>query len=205
MITSFLVKGMIVGFSIAAPVGPIGVLCIRRTLADGRLAGLASGLGAATADAFYGAVAVFGLTAISNIFVNQQSLLHLAGGLLLSCIGIKTFFTRPVERSVVAGRIRLTGAYVSTLVSTLTNPMTILLFAGVFAGLGVGNGTEDHLGASLVVSGVFFGSTAWWLLLCGGVGAFRNQFDTQGLRRVNRLSGVVITVFGLMAIFSLKQ
>ncbi|HXT40453.1 MAG TPA: LysE family transporter [Candidatus Angelobacter sp.] len=205
MTTTFLVKGVIVGFSIAAPVGPIGVLCIRRTLTEGRLAGLASGLGAATADAFYGAVAVFGLTAISSLFVGHQILLRLAGGLFPCCLGVNTFLSRPGARAATPGKVSLAGAYSSTLVLTLTNPVTILLFAGVFAGLGVGNRMENHLGASLVVSGVFFGSAAWWLLLCGGVAVFRNQFDTQGLRRVNRVSGVVITVFGLMAIFSLKQ
>jgi threonine/homoserine/homoserine lactone efflux protein len=205
MISTFLIKGLVVGFSIAAPVGPIGVLCIRRTLTDGRLAGLASGMGAATADAFYGAVAGFGLTVISNLFVSHQSWLRLVGGLFLCCLGVKTFLSRPDGQTAVAGRIGLTGAYLSALVLTLTNPMTILLFAAVFAGLGVGNGTENYLGAALLVCGVFSGSALWWLLLCGGVGVFREKFDARSLRRVNRLSGAVIVVFGLIAFFGLKH
>src|SRR5712675_196490 len=122
---NFLLRGLVIGFSIAAPVGPIGVLCIRRTLAEGRLAGLACGLGAATADACYGAVAGFGLTAVSNLLVSYQTWLQLVGVLFLCYLGIQTFLARPAGE---AARLRSgspTGAYLATIILTLTNPMTI--------------------------------------------------------------------------------
>ena len=130
------VRGLIIGFSIAAPVGPIGVLCIRRTLADGRAAGLISGLGAATADAFYGCVAGFGLSFVSTFLVAQQTWLRLIGGAFLIYLGIKTFLTQPASEAAAASGRGLAGAYVSTFALTLTNPVTILAF--VFGGLGTG-------------------------------------------------------------------
>jgi LysE type translocator len=123
-------RGLVIGFSIAAPVGPIGVLCIRRTLADGRAAGFFSGLGAATADALYGAVAAFGLTAISSVLIGQATWLRLGGGLFLCYLGIKTFLARPAAEATPARATGLIGAYVSTLLLTLANPTTILSFVG---------------------------------------------------------------------------
>src|SRR5258705_10037607 len=122
---SFFLRGIAIGFSIAAPVGPIGVLCIRRTLTQGRLCGFASGLGAATADAVYGCIAGFGLTAVSNLLVSQQTWLRLIGGLFLCCLGVKTFFAKLAENGAVTGASGMISAYLSTLVLTLTNPMTI--------------------------------------------------------------------------------
>lgn len=198
--TSFLLKGIVIGFSIAAPVGPIGVLCIRRTLADGRAAGIVSGLGAATADAIYGCIAGFGLTAITSLLINQQFWFRLVGGAFLVYLGVRTFLSQPAEKARSAGGKGLLGAYASTFVLTLTNPMTILSFAAIFAGLGVGNAAATYISASILVLGVFIGSTLWWLLLCFGVGIFRNKFDTLRLRWVNRLSGAIIVAFGLVAL-----
>jgi threonine/homoserine/homoserine lactone efflux protein len=199
----FLLRGLVVGFSIAAPVGPIGVLCIRRTLAEGRLAGFACGLGAATADACYGAVAAFGLTAVSSLLVSHQSGLRLVGGLFLCYLGIQTFLTRPAGEAAQVRSGSLSGAYLSTIVLTLTNPMTILSFAGVFAGLGLGSGTGDYPAAAFLIAGVFIGSAAWWLLLSGGVGLFREKLDAQHLRWVNRFSGLIIAAFGLACLAAL--
>jgi len=154
----FFLRGVAIGFSIAAPVGPVGVLCIRRTLAEGRLCGLASGFGAATADAVYGCVAGFGLTAVSDLLVSQQFWLRLTGGLFLCYLGVKSFFARPSQSAAAPKSGALAGAYASTFLLTLTNPMTILSFAGVFAGLGFGGGATDYAGAALLVSGVFLGS-----------------------------------------------
>jgi threonine/homoserine/homoserine lactone efflux protein len=130
----FLFQGILIGLSIAAPVGPIGVLCIRRTLSEGRGTGFVSGLGAATADAIYGCVAGFGLTFISDILVSQQTWFRLVGGLFLCYLGIRNFLARPVERAASVGGQGLAGAYASTFILTLTNPMTILSFAAIFAG-----------------------------------------------------------------------
>lgn len=198
-----LFRGLLIGFSIAAPVGPIGVLCIRRTLADGRLSGLVSGLGAATADMLYGCVAGFGLTFISGFLVGQQLWLRLFGGLFLLYLGIKTLLSKPSEQAAKADGSGLLGAYVSTFLLTATNPLTILSFVAIFAGLGLANTNGSYASALVLVLGVFLGSAAWWLLLTGGVGLFRAKFNTQGLLWVNRISGVIITVFGVVALAGL--
>ena len=204
MSISFFLRGLIIGFSIAAPVGPIGVLCIRRTLAEGRASGLVSGLGAATADAIYGCITGFGLTFISSIFISQQVWLRLVGGVFLCCLGLKTFLARPVEQAASAEGNGLVGAYTSTFFLTLTNPMTILSFAAIFAGLGVASASGNYLSAGVLVLGVFVGSALWWLILSGGVSLFRARFSPQQLRWVNRVSGIIIMVFGLLALLSLR-
>ena len=158
---NFLVSGLIIGFSIAAPVGPIGVLCIRHTLAEGRLHGLVSGLGAATADAIYGCIAAFGLTFISDTLVQQQAWLRLLGGAFLIFLGVKTLLAKPSEKSPLEKRIGLLGAYGSTFFLTLTNPVTILSFAAIFAGIGLGSAVADYSSAMLLVFSVFTGSALW--------------------------------------------
>ena len=200
---SYLLRGVVIGFSIAAPVGPIGVLCIRRTLAEGRVSGLLSGLGAATADGMYGVIAAFGLTYVSNILIGYQSSIRLVGGLFLCYLGLKTYFSRPAEAPAMAKGEGLRGAYASTLVLTLTNPMTILSFTAVFAGLGIGTATGDYRSAALLVLGVFSGSAAWWLILSGGVSLFRSKFTPRALGWVNKAAGIVILGFGVLAILSL--
>lgn len=197
---STFLSGMIIGFSIAAPVGPIGVLCIRRTLADGRLHGLASGLGAASADAIYGSIAGFGLTAISGFLVAQGDWLRLIGGVFLVYLGARTFLTRPAERPTGAAGRGLASAYASTFALTLTNPVTILSFAAIFAGLGLAEREADYGAAVALVAGVFSGSAAWWLLLSGGVSLFRRAFTPSRMRWINRLSGAVLTGFGVLAL-----
>jgi len=199
---AFLQRGLIIGFSIAAPVGPISLLCMRRTLAEGRLSGIVSGLGAATADALFGCVAGFGLTIISNILIDQQTWLRLIGGLFLCYLGIKTLLARPAKQARLAGGSGLIGAYASTLFLTLTNPMTILSFAAFFAGTGLASTGGSFMSAGALVLGVFIGSTLWWLILSGSVGVFREKFDQQGLQWVNRISGAIITGFGLVALLS---
>ncbi len=195
---SFLLRGLIIGFSIAAPIGPIGVLCIRRTLADGRAFGLVSSLGAATADAIYGRIAGFGLTFISSFLINQQVWLRLIGGIFLCCLGIKTFLARPAERVTSAKGNVLAGAYASTFFLTLTNPMTILSFAAIFTGLGLISARGNYASAGVLVSGVFIGSALWWLILSEGTGLFQRGFNHHGLRWINRISGIIITEFGLL-------
>jgi threonine/homoserine/homoserine lactone efflux protein len=193
---------MIIGFSIAAPVGPIGVLCIRRTLAEGRTSGFVSGLGAASADALYGCVAGFGLTFISSFLVGQQTWLRPVGGIFLCYLGMRTWLAKPAENAAPARGYGLAGNYASTFFLTLTNPMTILSFAAVFAGLGLAGASGNYASAGLLVAGVFLGSAGWWLLLSGLVGAFRSKFQPGGLRWVNRISGVIIMAFGLVALLS---
>ncbi len=179
------------------------MLCIRRTLADGRLAGLVSGLGAATADAFYGSLAGFGVTLAANFLVSQQTWLRLVGGLFLLYLGLKTFLSQPAADSGQPAHTRsrgLWGAYLSTLLLTLTNPLTILSFAAIFAGLGLVETGGTAFSAGILVLGVFCGSAAWWLLLSAGVSLLRGRVTPRILQWVNRLAGVVITVFGILAL-----
>lgn len=195
-------QGAFFGFSIAAPVGPIGLLCIRRTLASGRRAGFASGLGAATADATYGGIAGFGITFLSVALVSQMLLIRSLGGAFLIFLGARTFFSVP-STVVRATGGNLATDYLSTFVLTLSNPLTIIAFAAVFAGFGVTGGGGDYTAAAFLVSGVFAGSTLWWLILSGVVSAFRGMFGVSRMRWVNRLSGALIAGFGVTIFLSL--
>jgi len=201
---SFFLRGLIIGFSIAAPVGPIGVLCIRRTLAEGRAFGLFSGLGAATADAIYGFIAGFGLTFVSNFLIRQQVWLRIIGGGFLCFLGVRTFLSKPAEHAASARGNGLVSSYVSTFFLTITNPMTILSFAAIFAGLGVGGASGSYVSAAVLVLGVFIGSALWWFILSSGVSVFRTRFNPHRLWWVNRISGIIITGFGLIALLSLR-
>ncbi len=191
-----LLKGLILGFSIAAPVGPIGVLCIRRSLINGWLAGVLSGLGAATADGLYGMLAVFGLAAALNN-VSQDSVwlvvLRIIGGLFLGYMAIKTMLSRPATEGANAQADNLWAMYASTLFLTLTNPLTILSFATVFAGLGI---TAYGWDSIWLVVGVTVGSALWWLLLCGSVSLLRERVQAYSLW-INRISGVIILGFAI--------
>ena len=198
----FLAKGLAIGFAIAAPVGPIGVLCIRRTFAEGRAAGLATGLGAATADACYGAVAGFGLTAVSSFLLGYQDLLRLGGGVFLCGLGLKTFLSRPAAAGARMPGKGLAQAYATTVMLTLTNPATILSFIAVFAGAGLGQQSAGTAEALAIVAGVFVGSAAWWLLLSALVSLLRERVSLGALAWVNRVSGAVITAFGVLALWS---
>ena len=190
---------MVIGFSIAAPVGPIGVLCIRRALAVGVRAGLVTGLGAATADALYGCIAGFGLTVVSVFLVGQRFWLSLAGGLFLCYLGLRTFTSRPAEKPAEVRNGGLLSAYLTTLFLTLTNPMTILSFVAVFAGLGLGQST-DYFRAMMLVTGVFAGSAFWWLLLSTGVALYRSRLNSGYMNAINKVSGAVILAFGLYSL-----
>ena len=195
-------RGLLIGFSIAAPVGPIGVLCIRRTLADGRLAGFLSGMGAASADMFYGALAAFGLTAIQDVLLGQSDWLRLVGGIFLLYLGVKTFLAKPAQQATKSSsRNGLFGAYLSTFFLTITNPITILSFIAIFAGLRFAETGGSYTTASMMVLGVFLGSATWWLALSTGVGLLREKFTPTLLSWVNRLAGMVIFAFGTAALF----
>jgi len=194
-----LARGIVLGFTIAAAVGPISLLVIRRTLAEGRVVGFVSGLGVATADGTYGAIAAFGLGAITDLLVGGQRILGLVGGVFLLWLAWQTVRAEPTEPAASPERRRgLPGAYLSTLGLTLTNPMTILSFAALFAGLGIAPGNVG--GAASLTLGVFLGSSTWWLVLTTVIGALRSRVTTTWLGRINVVSGVVIGIFALLAI-----
>jgi threonine/homoserine/homoserine lactone efflux protein len=220
MLSTFL-TGLLLGLSIAAPVGPIGILCIRRTLSMGQWVGLVSGLGAATADGFYGCVAGFGLTAIADFLTHQSMGLRIVGGLFLCYLGITTFVSQPAAETTethstapIANTTDTTGegnartplprsllaAYSSTLALTLTNPATIFSFAAMFAGLGLVEGGRDFASSGILVLGVFLGSALWWFFLSGAVSLLRSRFTPTGMRWLNRLSGTILLAFGIVAL-----
>lgn len=194
------IKGLVIGFSIAAPVGPIGLLCIRRTLTHGRMSGLVSGLGAATADGCYGMVAAFGLTAVSSVLVGQKLILGIVGGLFLCYLGIRIFMSRPADQAAKAEHKGLAVDYISTLFLTLTNPMTILSFAAIFAGLGLVDAPQSRLSAAVMVGGVFSGSALWWLLLSSSVGLLSSKTTERSQSVINKVSGAIIFGFGVMSL-----
>ena len=197
---TYLLKGLIIGFSIAAPVGPIGVLCIKRTLASGRVMGLLSGLGAATADAFYGCIAAFGLTFLSNFLVQQQLTLRVVGGAFLCYLGIRALFSKPSKVTTTSNSGSLLSAYGSTFLLTLTNPLTILSFAAIFAGLGLVNANSSYTSAGFMVLGVFLGSTSWWFILSGVTSLLTSRLNPSRLTWVNRISGGIILGFGIAVV-----
>lgn len=193
-------RGVVVGFTIAAAVGPISLLVIRRTIAHGRGYGLASGLGVATADASYGGIAAFGLTAVSGVLIAARLALGLAGGVVIIGLGLRTIRSRPSEVAQAADRPGLVAAYGSIYALTMTNPMTILSFAAVFAGLGFAAGATTFADAAALTVGVGGGSALWWVVLTGVVGWLRGKVSAQGLTWVNRVAGAALVAFGLVAI-----
>ena len=204
---SFFIRGLLIGLSIAATVGPMSVLCIQRTLNKGQLYGLVSGLGIATADGVYGSIAAFGLTLITNFLIQEQIWIRLIGGLFLIYLGMKTILSRPSEKAV-ALNIKSNGylgAYASTFLLTLTNPLTILSFAAIFAGIGVGSASNNFISATVIVFGVFSGSTLWWIILTSIISLLRKKMDAQWLLWISRISGAIITLFGIGALLSLMS
>jgi threonine/homoserine/homoserine lactone efflux protein len=203
-------KGILIGVLIAAPVGPIGFLCIKRTLNAGRIYGFVAGLGVATADTIYGAISGFGLKAVSSMLIHYQYWFRLFGGLFFCCLGIISYFSKPATAQASIRGKSLLGVYFSTFFLTLANPLTILSFTAIFAGLGVGHGLTrlGHRGndwtIALLVLGVFLGSVMWWLFLSILVGGFRSKFDSQKLVWVNRISGIMIIMFGLIILITYR-
>lgn len=190
-----LLQGMAIGFSVAAPVGPIGVLCVQRVLSSGRLSGLATGLGAASADSLFGAIAAFGVTAIADPLLSQRFLLGLLGGLFLILLGIRTFRSKPCIRGKGPSRSILQN-YGTTFALTITNPMTISSFIAVYAGISIAPGI-GYGNATFFVLGVFLGSTLWWLVLTIGVGTLRGAVDMERLEMINKGAAALMVVLGL--------
>jgi len=194
-----LMKGIILGFSIAAPVGPIGVLCIKKTLSQGRVYGFIAGLGAATADAIYGCIAAFGLTIISQFLLRQSNWINLLGAVFLLYLAYVTF-RAPVSNSIEGNHARNNyfKTFGTTLFLTLTNPLTIISFIGIFAGMNIGS----VLGSSVyLVFGVFIGSATWWLLLSFFVGLFRRMISLKTMKLINTISSLILLGFGVYSLY----
>ena len=192
-----LVRGLLLGFSIAAPVGPIGVLVIRHSMTNGRAAGLMTGLGAAVADGLYGLAGGLGITAVSTLLVHYALWLRIGGGAFLVWLGIRTIAGSPESDPREATRSGHTRTFLTGLVLTLSNPLTMLSFAAMFAGVGGGGAGGASVG--WLVAGVFAGSALWWLILSTAASLARSRMTPVRMRWVNRASGVIIAAFGVAA------
>ena len=194
----FLFKGLLIGFSVAAPVGPIGILCIQRSLLQGRRAGLLTGLGAASADLLYGTAAVFGLSAISTLLMDYGRWIRLCGIVFLLYLGLRLLLItaeRPEAGQSVPGGGK--GWYLSALLLTLSNPLTILAFAGIFAGAGIAD-VGGSMGLRLqLIAGVFSGSMIWWLFLSFTASIFQGKLNGRMRQWISRGSGGVLVGFAL--------
>jgi threonine/homoserine/homoserine lactone efflux protein len=200
---AFFLKGLAFGFVLAATVGPMWVLCFRRTIAQGPLAGLVSGMGIAVADGFYGAVAAFGLTAISGVLLRYSFEIGMVGSAFLIYLGIKTLLSKPEIQGKNEPDIGYSSAFLSTLGLTLANPPTILAFAAIFAGLGLVS-EADYVTATLIVAGVFLGSASWWVFLALAAGRLRENLGIKAIRTVNVVSGVSILGFAAWQLTQVK-
>jgi threonine/homoserine/homoserine lactone efflux protein len=197
---TLLLKGFSVGFVVAIPIGPVGLLCTQRTLSHGRIHGLISGFGAATADVIYASLAVFGMTFISNFLVEEKMWFRLFGGIFLCLLGIRIFMSKQAKTGSLADKLRHFSNYTSTLLITLSNPMSILVSAAMLAGLGVAGSNIQGNSALQLVAGVFLGSMFWWITLSTSVGVFHKKAADSTLVLIARIFGGVITCLGLFVI-----
>ncbi|QNU37265.1 LysE family transporter [Geobacillus sp. 44B] len=193
-----LLKSIILGFSVSAPVGPIGLLCIQRTLTKGQMAGFFTGLGASTANMIYASFAAFGFSVVSSFLLEQQFILRIIGGVFLLYLGVKIFLAKPAERAASLEGNGLIRMYLSTLFLMITNPTTILNFVAMFAGLGFDKTASSPSTAFIFVSGVFLGAIFWWFLLSFSVSIFKNKI-TPYLKSVNKIAGMLIISLGCLA------
>lgn len=200
MLSSLLLKGCLIGFSIAMPVGPIGLLCIRNSLTKGMMYGLMSGLGAACADTIFGALGGFGVSAIGVLLAKYHLILEFFGAFFLFYLGATTFFEKIEEKKEIRVNEGYLHIFFSTFLLTLTNPMTVISFAGVYAGLGVGALVDDLITPLIITVGVFIGSAIWWLMLSAGTSCFKETMNDAARKWLNRISGIIIFGFGVFAL-----
>ncbi len=203
MLTSVFIKGLLVGFLIAAPVGPVNVMCVRRTIMHGRLVGLVSGMGAATADTIFGAIAAFGLSFVYELLMTERLWLGIGGGVLLLIMGMRTLLAEPPQASDAPDPPNLLGDYTSTLFLTLTNPVTVVSFLADFTAVGVAAQPGEPIGLDdwVLLLGVFLGASTWWLLLTEMIALFHGRIPLTILRWTNRIAGAVILAFAVAVLW----
>jgi threonine/homoserine/homoserine lactone efflux protein len=201
--TELFIHGIIIGIALAAPVGPIAFVCVQRSLAHGRLHGISSGLGIATADAIYAAVTAFGLALISDFLLTRQWFFRLFGGIALIAVGLRIVFAAPHDATTDPENESYLADYTTMLAFTLANPLTILFFAIIIPGFGVVISGSTWVTSTIFVIGVFLGEVAWWVFLCGTLGSMRSYLTRERLHLINRLSGLVITAFGVVLLATL--
>ena len=204
ILLAFFLKGILVGLVIAVPVGPVGIMCVRRTIFEGKLVGFVSGLGAATADAVFGIIAGFGITTIAHLLLDYQDWLRAIGGCILLLVGGHSLLAKPqAQLDSPPDPESLSWDFVSTFVLTLANPITILAFLGIFAAIGLSGAEATLVHAAILVLGVWVGSLMWWLALSFGLGGFARSLDRRHLAWVNRGSGGILLLSGAALLASL--
>lgn len=198
------IKGIVIGISASVPLGPVGLICIQKTLNSKRSNGVFAGMGAALADTFFAVVAAFGISAVHNFIENQQLILRLSGGTILLFLGLKFFFTNPAIqiRKNRNKNNNLWADFVSVFLLTLSNPLTVIVFGAVFAGFGIIPKESNWLDVILLIAGVFIGAMIWWISLINVINIFRKKFRLRRLWWMNKIMGAIIILFGLFALIS---
>jgi len=195
---TFFIKGLVLGFIICVPFGPIGLLCVRRTLMDGKVAGVASVLGASVVDAFYCAIAGLGVSYISNFLSDERAILRIAGGLILIAMGVKIFLTHPAAKTPEATGHGLAASFGSSFFLMLTNPLAILVFTATFSALGIGGWQDAYVSTGMLVIGVFVGSALWAPIFVAGINLFSPRLTLSQLRLANEVAGIILFFFGVV-------
>lgn len=206
MLTGLFLKGSLIGFSIAMPIGPVGVVCIQHSLRRGLLAGLIAGSGAALADAFFGCMAGFGISLLSHVLMRYQVWFQILGALVLWYLGIKIFKSKPTSVAPSGISFSCCRIFLSTFALTLTNPLTLLCFAAIYASLGIAPPEGEILPGLILTLGVLLGATIWWSILTVGASLIGKKFQISSSPLLNRISGGILTGCGCLASLSaLKQ
>lgn len=205
VIPEIILKGIIIGLLVSIPLGPVGILCIQRTLNKGRLAGLISGLGAAAADTIFAVIAGFGLTIIINFIEEKQIYFQIIGGLFVLYIGLKIFYTNPVKQMKLQrmNRSQLSQDFVSVFLLTLSNPMAIFLFLAIMAAIKVASDRLTFIEISMLSAGIAAGAILWWFLLSTLANRFRKKIRLRSIWWMNKITGSVVFLFGLLVLISL--
>jgi threonine/homoserine/homoserine lactone efflux protein len=198
----YLIKGFIIGFVLPIPLGPAGILCIRRTIAQGKLHGFLTGLSAALTDTMFSIVAAFGITLVSNFIYQHQHEIRVIGGIILFALGYRTLRPRPIRETEIPHGTAPVLSFFSTFLVTLTNPMTVFAFAAIFVTIGVADLIHNHTSAGLLVAGVFAGSLSWFSLLTVLSSTFKVNIASNSLPLLNKITGSLLVLFGFIALMS---
>lgn len=202
-ICGFFLTGVIIGFLVAAIIGPIGILVVRRSIADGFFVGLASGLGVALADTVYSGLATFGLTIIADSLLAHTFLLRLVGGIYLTYLGIRIFFNKPAHLHDGYKRMSIPGAFTSLFFLTLTNPLTIILFAALFSTAHINVHEINFSSAAKLTTGIFIGSSIWWVILASSSSFLGSKLTVKALNLINKTTGSIIVLVGIVNLIAL--
>ena len=197
------IEGILIGFVVAVPVGPLGLLCISRALAVGALCGLLSGLGVATADAVAAGIAALGISLVSDFLSSYQIILRMVGGSFLCYLGWQTYWSEPEEHLTSSPVKSLFNAYATMFFLTVSNPVTMLSFIAIYAGWHVPSLHGRYFAATALALGVFVGSASWWVAMFVAMTAGHGNFNLRAIHWVHRISGVLIAGFGVAILLSL--